>query len=63
MIEHNDKVFRCEDCGLRKRAEEKPKSLLGRLWFWHINWCPGWRAYQAHLAEQETQAISSPKSI
>ena len=45
----------CENCSLRKRAEAKPKSLLGRLWFWHIKWCPGWRAYQKYLAEQESQ--------
>jgi hypothetical protein len=55
MIEHDGKVIRCDECGLRKRSEEKPNSLLGRFWRWHINWCPGWKAYQAYLAEQETK--------
>ena len=46
------KEFGCETCALRKKAEEKPKSLAGRFWRWHIKWCPGWKAYQKHLAEQ-----------
>jgi hypothetical protein len=25
--------------------------LMARLWRWHTGWCPGWKAYQAHLAE------------
>ncbi len=46
-----EKKFSCETCGLRRRAEAKPKSLLGRFWRWHIKWCPGWKAYQKHLEE------------
>jgi len=44
MAEH-----KCASCGLRQRAEAKPKSLIGRFWRWHIRWCPGWKAYQASL--------------
>lgn len=43
----------CATCGLRKRAEQNPNSLLARLWKWHTGWCPGWKAYQAALAEQQ----------
>lgn len=43
----------CGHCPLRKKAEAKPKSLLGRFWYWHIKWCPGWKAYQEYLAQQE----------
>ncbi len=43
----------CATCGLRKRAEAKPNSLIARLWRWHTGWCPGWKAYQAALAEFE----------
>jgi hypothetical protein len=25
---------------------------MARLWRWHTGWCPGWKAYQKHLAEQ-----------
>lgn len=50
--EKGNNVPRCMDCALRRRAEAKPESLLGRVWHWHLRWCPGWKAYQAYLAEQ-----------
>ncbi|MBN1120080.1 MAG: hypothetical protein JXJ17_03290 [Anaerolineae bacterium] len=54
MSEEQAQEFGCADCPLRKKAEEKPKSLMGRFWYWHIKWCPGWKAYQEHLASQES---------
>jgi hypothetical protein len=51
---------RCEQCGLRRRAEARPDSLLARLWRWHTGWCPGWKSYQRWLAEENTkQAVSA----
>ncbi len=47
-----EKTFGCETCPMRKRAEAKPKSLIAWFWRWHTTWCPGWKEYQAHLAEQ-----------
>lgn len=49
MSENKPQESGCADCGLRKKAEASPKSLLGRLWYWHIKWCPGWKAYQETL--------------
>ena len=46
------KTYACETCPRRKKAEANPKALMSRLWLWHTGWCPGWKAYQAHLAEQ-----------
>lgn len=46
------KTFPCETCAIRKKAEANPKSLMARLWRWHTGWCPGWKAYQTHLAKQ-----------
>lgn len=43
----------CGDCKLHAFAERKPDSILARLWRWHTKWCPGWKAYQRELAEQE----------
>ena len=45
---------RCENCAIRRKAEEKPNMWLARLWHWHTHWCPGWKAYQkkVHLEEQ-----------
>jgi hypothetical protein len=47
-----EKTFACETCALRQKAEANPKSFMARLWRWHTGWCPGWKAYQAHLADQ-----------
>jgi hypothetical protein len=49
------KKYSCEDCQIRKRAEQKPNSLLAKLWRWHITWCPGWKAYQKALAENKAR--------
>jgi hypothetical protein len=54
MSEAQPQEIRCADCPIRKKAEEKPKSLIGRFWHWHIKWCPGWKAYQEYLASQES---------
>lgn len=43
----------CESCGLRARYDKNPKSLLGRLWRWHANWCPGWKKYMASLPDEQ----------
>lgn len=40
---------KCENCWLRRKAEKNPRSIIGRLWFWHTRWCPGWKAYQDSL--------------
>jgi hypothetical protein len=48
----SEKSYACETCQMRKKAEANPKALMSRLWRWHTGWCPGWKAYQAHLAEQ-----------
>jgi hypothetical protein len=44
----------CENCKLRKRAEEKPNSIISKIWRWHTGWCPGWKAYQNSLADKTT---------
>lgn len=46
------KTYACENCPTRKKAEANPKTLMARVWRWHLGWCPGWKAYQKHLAEQ-----------
>ena len=43
----------CEVCKLRGYAEKKPNSLISKIWKWHTKWCPGWKAYQEELAQQE----------
>lgn len=43
---------RCASCKWRNYAERTPNSLIARIWRWHTGWCPGWKAYQRELAEQ-----------
>ena len=46
----------CATCSFRAKYDQKPKSLLGRLWRWHSNFCPGWKAYMKSLPnEQKTE--------
>jgi hypothetical protein len=51
----SEKTFGCETCPMREKAEATPKSFMARLWRWHTGWCPGWKEYQAYLAEQGKQ--------
>lgn len=52
MAEHG-----CPTCFLRARYDKKPTSLLGRLWRWHIGWCPGWKSYMESLSDDERQQV------
>ena len=53
MEQHN-----CENCGLRARYDQNPRSIIGRLWRWHINWCPGWKKYITSLPDEDRNRIS-----
>lgn len=35
----------CKNCKIRAQYDKDPKSLLGRFWRWHINYCPGWKGF------------------
>ena len=48
MAEHN-----CEQCPIRVKYDKSPKSLVGRFWRWHINFCPGWKGYMRSLDEEK----------
>ncbi|WP_075589742.1 hypothetical protein [Labilibacter marinus] len=52
MKEHN-----CDNCSMRSKFDSKPKSLVGRFWRWHINFCPGWKAYFNDLDESSKQEL------
>ena len=42
---------RCGGCFFRGKYDQNPRSILARLWRWHISWCPGWKAYMKSLPE------------
>ena len=53
----------CSDCKLRLKYDQKPKSFSGRFWRWHINWCPGWKAYMKSLSDEEKKQIAEKYSF
>ncbi len=52
MKKHN-----CEECPMRAKYDRSPKSLIGRFWRWHINFCPGWKGYMKSLDEEKKKEL------
>ncbi len=48
MAKHN-----CTKCAFRAKYDNNSKSFLGRIWKWHISFCPGWKAYITSLPDNE----------
>lgn len=42
---------------MRAKFEKNPQSFVGRFWRWHINFCPGWKAYFNSLSTEEKNEI------
>ncbi len=51
------KEKRCATCSIRSYYDRKPNSIIGRIWKWHINWCPGWKSYLKSLSENDRNEI------
>lgn len=47
----------CATCTFRAKFDRSPGSLLGRVWRWHANFCPGWKSYMRSLPEDEKKAV------
>lgn len=50
-------AHQCENCKFRAYYDKKPQSMMGRLWRWHINFCPGWKAYFTSCDADKQQAL------
>ncbi len=48
----------CATCAFRAKYDNNPRSLLGRLWRWHANWCPGWKGYMKTLSDEERVSLA-----
>ncbi|MCG8566196.1 MAG: hypothetical protein MI747_14050 [Desulfobacterales bacterium] len=48
----------CETCAFRKKYDTAPNSILGRLWRWHINFCPGFKRYITSQPEGKRKEIA-----
>ena len=53
----------CEKCAFRAKYDNNPKSILGRLWRWHINWCPGWKSYMRSLDDENQAAVAEKYNL
>lgn len=47
----------CKNCKFRAKYDHKPQSFLGRIWKWHIGWCPGWKSYLKSLSDEEQKSV------
>ena len=48
---------RCETCSIRAKYDAAPQSLIGRLWRWHIPFCPGWKKYMRSLDDEKKELL------
>lgn len=53
----------CAKCSMRAKYDANPKSLIGRLWHWHINFCPGWRGYFSSLSPQQQEELQKQYNL
>jgi len=58
MAQHN-----CEQCSIRKKYDKSPKSLIGRFWRWHINFCPGWKTYMNSLDDDKKMMLKEKYNL
>ena len=47
----------CGNCAFRAKYDNNPKSLLGRLWKFHIKFCPGWKAYLKSVSDEKREEL------
>ena len=47
----------CENCTWHAKYDKNPRSLLGRIWKWHIRWCPGWKAHLRSLPDDQREEV------
>ncbi|MBR6659015.1 MAG: hypothetical protein IKL19_02940 [Paludibacteraceae bacterium] len=50
-------THKCSTCPMRAKYDVKPTSFAGRFWRWHINFCPGWKAFFNILPDAEKEVI------
>jgi hypothetical protein len=53
----------CATCTWRAKYDRQPKSFLGRIWRWHVNFCPGWKSYLKSLPDEEKRVVIERYSL
>jgi hypothetical protein len=57
LSKRNSAMKSCAKCRFRAIYDKKPRSILGRIWKWHIGWCPGWKLYLKSLSDEEREKL------
>ena len=52
----------CENCKFRAKYDNNARSILGRIWKWHIGRCPGWKAYLKSLPDKKRKKLTEQYS-
>ena len=58
MKKHN-----CGSCSIRAKYDNNPRSIIGRIWRWHIGFCPGWKSYMKSLSPEERSDLEKKYSL
>ncbi len=58
MADHN-----CANCAFRAKYDNNSGSFLGKVWRWHINWCPGWNSYMKSLSKEDRLTLAQQYTI
>ncbi len=58
-----EKQHHCENCPIRTKYDQSPRSFIGRFWRWHINFCPGWKKYFTSLDENTKNQLRTRYSL
>lgn len=53
----------CETCRFRAIYDKKPQSIIGRIWRWHIGFCPGWRSYMKSVSDEQRAELISKYNL
>ncbi len=51
------KMNNCENCKFSAIYDKNVRSILGRIWKWHISWCPGWKGYLKSLPDENRKKL------
>jgi len=48
---------------MRAKYDSNPRSIIARIWRWHIGFCPGWKAYLKALPSEERSEVEKKYSL
>ncbi len=58
-----EKTQACDECKMRAKYDENPKSFAGRFWKWHIKFCPGWKMYMKSIDDEKRLQVAQKYNL